>query len=131
LPIVATILARHKARILAELYLVTVFQYLETMPDNQAADAVRDRRDWKYALHLPLNVLGHPAADFCEFRRLLKSDPDSLQTLQVLVGRLAEGGASINGESSGLEAGQIVARVCLFSRLANTWEAFVRTLGSP
>jgi len=116
------------ARTQAELYLITIFQYLETLPDSQAADAVRDRRDWKYALHLPLNVLKFPSSAFCEFRRMLLSDQDSLQTLQTLLGRLVGVGASINGESLNVEAAQIVTRVCLFSRLANTWEAVVQTM---
>ena len=32
------------------LALVTVFQFLEQLSDRQAADAVRSRIDWKYAL---------------------------------------------------------------------------------
>jgi len=116
------------ARTLAELYLITIFQYLETMPDSQAADAMRYRRDWKYALHLPLNVLGFPTSAFCEFRRLLLSDRDSLQTLQALLERLAEVGASINGEGLSMEAGQIVSRVCLLSRLAIIRQAFSQAL---
>jgi transposase len=32
------------------LALVTVFQFLENLTDRQAADAVRSRLDWKYAL---------------------------------------------------------------------------------
>jgi transposase len=32
------------------LALVTVFQFLEHLSDRQAADAVRSRIDWKYAL---------------------------------------------------------------------------------
>ena len=34
------------------LALVTVLQFAEGMPDRQAADAVRSRIDWKYALGL-------------------------------------------------------------------------------
>ena len=34
------------------LALVTVFQFLEHLSDRQAADAVRARIDWKYALGL-------------------------------------------------------------------------------
>jgi transposase len=42
------------------LALVSVFQFLENLTDRQAADAVRGRIDWKYALSLPL--LGPTAA---------------------------------------------------------------------
>jgi transposase len=34
------------------LALVTVFRFLENLTDRQAADAVRDRLAWKYALCL-------------------------------------------------------------------------------
>ena len=37
----------------ALLALVTIFQFVEGLPDRQAADAVRGRIDWKYALCLP------------------------------------------------------------------------------
>ena len=36
------------------LALVTLFQFLEDLPDREAARAVVVRLDWKYALHLPL-----------------------------------------------------------------------------
>ena len=48
------------------LALVTLFQFAEGLPDRQAAEAVRGRIDWKYALALPLAVPtrndGHPDA---------------------------------------------------------------------
>ncbi len=39
------------------LALITVLQFLEELPDRQAADAVRGRIDWKYLLGLPLDTL--------------------------------------------------------------------------
>ena len=52
---------------------VTIFQYLEKYPDRQAAEAMRMRIDWKYALHLPLSYEGFDFSVLCEFRdRLLK-----------------------------------------------------------
>lgn len=40
------------------LALVTVFQFAEGLSDRQAADAVRSRIDWKYALSLELTDPG-------------------------------------------------------------------------
>ena len=40
------------------LALVTVFQFLENLSDRQAADAVRARIDWKYALGLAPSLKG-------------------------------------------------------------------------
>src|SRR5712672_4571161 len=40
------------------LALVTVLQFMEGLTDRQAADAVRDRLAWKYALSLELTDVG-------------------------------------------------------------------------
>src|ERR687893_2027154 len=40
------------------LALVTVLQFVENLPDRQAADAVRGRIDWKYLLGLELTDPG-------------------------------------------------------------------------
>ena len=53
------------------LALVTVFQFLEHLSDRQAADAVRARIDWKYALGLELTDPGFPFSVLAEFRARL------------------------------------------------------------
>ena len=40
------------------LALITIFQFMEHLTDRQAADAVRDRLAWKYALSLELTDTG-------------------------------------------------------------------------
>jgi transposase len=50
------------------LALVTVFQFLENLSDRQAADAVRARIDWKYALGLELTNPGFHFSVLAEFR---------------------------------------------------------------
>ena len=51
---------------------VTVFQFIEKLPDRQAAEMLRLRLDWKYALHLPLEYEGFHFSVLSEFRdRLL------------------------------------------------------------
>src|ERR1700680_1624206 len=55
----------------ALLALVTVFQFFEDVPDRQAAELVRVRLDWKYALHLPVTDLGFDFSCLCYFRRRL------------------------------------------------------------
>jgi transposase len=47
---------------------VTIFQFLEKLSDRAAANAVRIRLDWKYALHLPLNYEGLNFSVLSEFR---------------------------------------------------------------
>ena len=50
------------------LALVSVMQFAENLSDRQAAEAVRARIDWKYALSLPLNDSGFHYSVLSEFR---------------------------------------------------------------
>ena len=55
------------------LALVLVFQFVEGFSDRQAAEAVRARIDWKYALSLKLDDPGFHYSVLSEFRaRLLR-----------------------------------------------------------
>lgn len=61
------------------LALVTIMQYAEALSDRQAADAVRSRIDWKYALGLELTNSGFDSTVLCEFRaRLVKGNVEQL-----------------------------------------------------
>jgi transposase len=51
--------------------LISVFAYVEELSDEQAAEAVRSRIDWKYALSLELTDSGFDAAVLSEFRTRL------------------------------------------------------------
>jgi len=55
----------------ARLALVSVLQYVEGLSDRQAADAVRARIDWKYALGLELTDPGFDHTVLSEFRSRL------------------------------------------------------------
>ena len=69
----------HPALAPARLALVTVFQFIEGVSDRQAADNVRDRISWKYALGLPLDDPGFDFSVLSEFRtRLLADDAEAL-----------------------------------------------------
>src|SRR3972149_5307660 len=50
---------------------VTVFQFMEKLSDRQAAESLRVRIDWKYALHLPLDYTGFDFSVLSEFRERL------------------------------------------------------------
>ena len=61
------------------LALITIFQFLESLPDRQAADAVRARLDWKYALGLELTDPGFDFSVLTEFRsRLIDGKQEQL-----------------------------------------------------
>src|SRR5215472_17518757 len=88
------------------LALVTVFQFMEGLTDRQAAEAVRDRLAWKYALSLELTDAGFDHTVLSEFRsRLLKGGAEQ-RLLDLLLERCREGGwrkrqrASKNGLDS-------------------------------
>ena len=61
------------------LALVTIFQFIEGLSDRAAADAVRSRLDWKYALSLELTNSSFDSSVLCEFRaRLLEGNAETL-----------------------------------------------------
>jgi transposase len=64
---------------------VTVFQFLEGLSDRQAAEAVRSRIDWKYALGLELSDAGFDASVLCEFRARLVAHEASERLLEGLL----------------------------------------------
>lgn len=74
----------------AMLALATVLQYLEGLSDRQAADAVRGRIDWKYALRLPLSDPGFDHTVLSEFRSRLIEGKAEQQMLDTLLDRLRD-----------------------------------------
>ncbi len=61
----------HSAISPAKLALITVMQFAQGLSDRQAADAVRGRIDWKYALGMELSDARFDATVLCEFRNRL------------------------------------------------------------
>jgi len=111
------------------LYLITMFQFLETLPDRLAADALHLRVDWKYALHLPLDYPALEGMRFCEFRRWLLADPMGMQGLEILLERLADPLLAAGKLRVNPPAGEVVKSVCLVSRLAMVWDSIREVLG--
>jgi transposase len=72
------------------LALVTVFQFLEHLSDRQAADAVRARIDWKYALGLELTDPGFHFSVLSEFRVRLVSGGAEHRLLDAMLERFRE-----------------------------------------
>jgi len=67
------------------LAVVTVMQYMEGLSDRQAAEAVRERIDWKYVLSLQLTDPGFDFSVLSEFRTRLLAGGAETQLLQALL----------------------------------------------
>ena len=76
----------------ARLALVLVFQQIERLSDVAAAEAVRARIDWKYALALPLDDPGFDESILVEFRRRLLTAGAEERLLTLLLETLVDRG---------------------------------------
>jgi len=74
------------------LALVSVLQFAEGLPDRKAADAVRGRIDWKYALGLELTDPGFDASVLSEFRARLVTGTAEQLLLDTLLACCRERG---------------------------------------
>jgi transposase len=72
----------------SRLALATVMQFVECLSDRQAADAVRGRIDWKYALALQLTDPGFDHTVLSEFRSRLVTGQAQRQLLDILLDQL-------------------------------------------
>jgi transposase len=71
-----------------DLAFVTAFQYMEDLADRAAAEAVRLRLDWKYALHLPLDDAGFNYSVLSEYRARLVNHQAEGRVFEKLLGDL-------------------------------------------
>lgn len=62
---------------------MTLLQYVEDMTDRQAAEAVRERIDWKYLLGLELSDPGFDASVLTEWRERLLAQGAEERLLEV------------------------------------------------
>jgi transposase len=67
------------------LALVTVMQFAENLTDRQAADAVRGRIDWKYALSLELTDDGFDFSVLSEFRQRLIANGAEARLFEIML----------------------------------------------
>ena len=72
------------------LALVSIMQFTENLSDRQAAEAVRARVDWKYALSLELSDPGFHYSVLSEFRSRLVEHAKSQVLLDEILSLLKE-----------------------------------------
>lgn len=110
------------------LTLVTVFQYLERIPDRVAAEWVVTRLDWKYALHLGLKAQGFHFSDLSNFRqRLLEHEAERLIFDKVLQWVRTSGMLRKYGRQR-TDSTHVLGAVERLTRLEMVWETLRTTL---
>jgi transposase len=101
----------------AQLMIVTVLQFTENLTDRQAAEAVRDRITWKYALGLELEDPGFDPTVLSEFRdRLVREDLVRL-ALDALLERLAGMGLVKAGGRARTDSTHVLGAIRHLNRL--------------
>jgi transposase len=101
----------------ARLALVLVMQFAEGLPDRQAADAVRGRIDWKYALGLELTDPGFDASVLSEFRTRLITGAVEHLLLDTLLTQLQERGLLKGRGTQRTDSTHILAAIRTLNRL--------------
>ena len=112
------------------LALVTVMQFAENLSDRQAADAVRSRIDWKYALSLELTDPGFDHTVLCEFRGRLLEDGAERSLLDLLLERFKGLGILKAKGQQRTDSTAVLSAVRGLNRLALVRETMKHTLES-
>jgi transposase len=99
------------------LALVTIFQMAEDLTDRQAAEAVRTRIDWKYALGLALADPGFDDSVLSEFRARVAGGGLDQVVLDTLLERLAAGGLVRAGGKMRTDSTHVISAVRDLNRL--------------
>jgi len=110
------------------LAVVTILQYAEGLTDRQAADAVRERLDWKYALGLELSDAGFDFSLVSEFRlRLVEEGVETLLLDRLLEVCKQRGWLKAGGKQR-TDSTHVLARVRSLSNLECVGETLRATL---
>jgi transposase len=114
----------------AQLALITVMQFAEGLSDRQAADAVRARIDWKYALALELTDPGFDASVLCDFRTRLLGGGAEQRLFETMLLLFKEQGLVKAKGRQRSDATHILAAVHVLNRLEAIGETLRHALNS-
>lgn len=107
---------------------VTVMQFMEGATDRQAAEAVRARIDWKYALGLSLTDPGFHYSVLSEFRGRLLGGGQETDLLDKVLERLVECGLLKAGGQQRTDSTHVLAAVRNLNRLECVGETLRQVL---
>lgn len=100
-----------------DLLFVLAFQALEDMGDRAAADALRLRLDWKYALHLPLDYAGFDFSVLSDFRARLLDHDAAARLFESLLAQLRDLGLLKRRGRQRTDSLAVLARIHLLTRI--------------
>lgn len=112
------------------LALVSVMQFVENLSDRQAAEAVRARIDWKYALGLELTDPGFDFTVLSEFRQRLLDGGMEQQLLDKMLAVLAEHKLLKEQGKQRTDSSHVIAHVRALNRLESIGEMIRHALNS-
>ena len=112
------------------LAVVTVLQVLEGLTDRQAAEAVRTRIDWLYALALPLDDPGFDYSILTDFRQRLLSAQAQDLILEPILQLCRERGYIRPRGKQRTDATAVLARVRALSSLESVGESMRAALNA-
>ncbi len=112
------------------LALVTVMQFREGLSDRQAAEAVRARIDWKYALGLELTDPGFDFSVLSEFRTRLVEGSIEQHLLDALIHACNERGYLTSRGRQRTESTHVLGALRVLSRLEQVAETLRAALNA-
>ena len=112
------------------LAMVLVMQFLENLSDRQAAEAVRGRIDWKYALSLELTDPGFDFTILSEFRERLIKEEGEQEILNKMLQKFQEKGLLRAKGKQRTDSTHVLAKVRELTRLENLIETLRYALNS-
>ena len=110
------------------LALVTILQFMEQLTDREAADAVRARIDWKYALGLELRDAGFHYSVLSEFRQRLVTQEKTQLLLERILARCLEKGLLKGAGKQRTDSTRVLAAIRLMNRVELVGETMRRAL---
>ncbi|WP_369223266.1 IS1182 family transposase [Streptomyces sp. R39] len=113
------------------LTLVSVLQFVESLTDRQAAEAVRARIDWKYALGLELSDPGFDFSVLSEFRDRLAGEDAGRRVLDGILAAAREKGLLKSAGRARTDSTHVLSaarEMCWLEMVSETLRSALNTL---
>jgi transposase len=112
------------------LALVTILQFAENLSDRQAAEAVRGRIEWKYALGLELTDPGFAYSGLCKLRARLLAGQEEERLLEALLAACQEQNLLKARGRARTDSTPVLAAVRVLNRLESSTETLRAVLNA-